>query len=136
MIEPRPEPETRERVLRYADDERIAIDGRIAELEREWNAERVLQANAAALSLAGLALGAFADRRWLGVPAAVLPFLIQHAVRGSCPPLALIRLLGVRSRKEIEEERHALKVVRGDLDDVLPARRTQDLERIVGAIRS
>jgi hypothetical protein len=38
----------------------------------------------------------------------------QHALQGWCPPLSAIRRLGVRSAAEIEEERTALRAIRGD----------------------
>jgi len=52
------------------------------------------------------------------LPAVVMIFLFQHAVQGWCPPLPLFRRMGKRTRHEIEEERHALKALRGDYDRV------------------
>src|SRR5690606_22609271 len=69
------------------------IDTRLAELDREWDIERALQANAATIAFAGVALGACGGRRWLLLPAAVTGFLFQHAVQGWCPPLPLLRRL-------------------------------------------
>lgn len=85
-----------------------AIDGRIRELEREWDIERGLDANAAGLALAGLALGIFADRRFFILPAIAAGLLLQHALRGRCPVIPLLRRLGFRSQREIEDERSAL----------------------------
>lgn len=90
------------------------IDSRLEDLDREWDVERVLEANAATLALSGVLLGAVADRRWLFLPAAVTAFLLQHAVQGWCPPIPIIRRLGVRTAAEIAEERYALKALRGD----------------------
>ena len=45
---------------------------------------------------------------------------LQHAVQGWCPPLAVWRRLGVRTQSEIDEERYALKALRGDFRDVRP----------------
>ena len=42
-----------------------AIGVRLAELDREWDIERTLEANAAALALAGVALGVAVDKRYL-----------------------------------------------------------------------
>jgi hypothetical protein len=36
-------------------------------------------------------------------------FMVQHALQGWCPPIALLRRLGVRTAREIEEERCELK---------------------------
>jgi hypothetical protein len=98
----------------YAD--RQAIDERIEELNREWDIERVLEANAASIALLGAALGATVNRRWFALPAIVAGFLLQHAVQGWCPPLPLLRKLGVRTAAEIHEEIVALKALRGDFD--------------------
>lgn len=91
-----------------------AIDARLAELDREWDIERRLEVNAALVGLAGVGLGAFVDKRWLLLPAAVSGFLLQHAVQGWCPPLPLLRRLGARTPDEINDERVALKALRGD----------------------
>lgn len=91
-----------------------AIDARLAELEREWDTERVLQAMAAGFTLTGLLLGSTVNRKWYALPGVVAAFLLQHALQGFCPPLPVIRALGVRTPLEIEEERFALKVARGD----------------------
>jgi hypothetical protein len=93
---------------------RAAIDARLAELEREWDTERLLQALAAGFTLSGIVLGSTVNRKWYALPGVVAAFLLQHAIQGWCPPLPLIRALGVRTPLEIEEERFALKVARGD----------------------
>ena len=85
------------------------IPARLAELDREWDIERALQANAAAVSLAGLGLAALVDRRLMVIPVAVAGFLMQHAIRGWCPPVPLLRRLGFRTAREICEERSGLQ---------------------------
>ena len=91
-----------------------AIEARLRELEREWDSERVLETLASSFTLTGLTLGVSVDRRWLALPGVVAAFLLQHALQGWCPPLPLIRALGVRTAYEIDEERTALKAARGD----------------------
>ncbi|HEX2114042.1 MAG TPA: hypothetical protein VHM01_06525 [Alphaproteobacteria bacterium] len=95
-----------------------AIDRRLEELDREWDIERTLEANAATLALGGVLLGAFVDRRWLVLPAAVTAFLLQHAIQGWCPPVPFFRRHGVRTTAEIDRERYALKALRGDFISV------------------
>jgi hypothetical protein len=94
------------------------IDDRLLKLEQEWDVERSLEANAASLALAGTVLGLIASRKFLLLPAVVTTFLLQHAIQGWCPPLVLLRRLGVRTMAEIEAERYALKVLRGDFQDL------------------
>lgn len=90
------------------------IDRRLRELDEEWDIERLLETNASTLAFIGVVLGATVDKRWLVVPALVTAFLFQHAVQGWCPPIPVLRRLGYRTSREIEVERVALKVLRGD----------------------
>ncbi|MCE9525193.1 MAG: hypothetical protein K8R36_03970 [Planctomycetales bacterium] len=106
--------QTEANVARYAELGDEAITHRLKELEDEWDIERTLEANAASISLLGLALGATVDRRLFVLPALVAGFLLQHAVQGWCPPISFFRRLGVRTATEIDEERFALKALRGD----------------------
>lgn len=106
------------------------IPRRLKELDEEWDIERAIEANAAVLGFAGVALGATSDRRWLTLPALVTAFLFQHAVQGWCPPVPILRRLGFRTAYEIEEERRALLAARGDFDD-LP----RSIERGPAALR-
>jgi hypothetical protein len=135
-------PPSRQRVARRtraADNERIrertersvtqaaqagahAMDERIAELDREWDVERALEANAATVALAGLGLGLLVNRRFLAIPAVVAGFLLQHALSGWCPPLPVLRRLGFRTVPEIDRERYALKALRGDFCAIRPGR--------------
>ena len=106
--------ETKDSVVRIAKQGPQAIDRRLQELEREWDIERVLETNAATAVLVGSALGAFVDRRFFALPTVVAGFLLQHALQGWCPPLPLFRRLGIRTAAEIDQERYALKALRGD----------------------
>lgn len=113
--------ETEQRLAYYA--EHVAeIDQRLIELDREWDIERTIEANAATLAFAGVALGATVDRRWLALPAMVTAFLFQHAVQGWCPPVPILRRMGFRTADEINRERYALKALRGDFQPVQAAK--------------
>jgi hypothetical protein len=128
-------PSTRRRVRRHTEetvnrriDDQIArnvrhfslhpdeIDDRLAELDQEWDIERMIEANASTLAFAGAALGAAVDKRFLVLPLAVTAFLFQHAVQGWCPPVPILRRFGFRTQDEINTERYALKALRGDFD--------------------
>ena len=106
--------EETERRLAYYETHSDEIPARLAELDREWDIERTLEANASTLAFTGVLLGTTVDRRWLALPALVSAFLFQHAVQGWCPPLPILRRLGFRTADEINEERVALKALRGD----------------------
>lgn len=92
------------------------IRQRLQQLEEEWDIERTIEANASSLILAGFGLGTFVDKRFYLLPAAVAGFLLQHALQGWCPPIPILRRLGFRTQTEIEEERYALKALRGDFE--------------------
>jgi hypothetical protein len=115
-INRRIEAATGERIRRLAGNP-LAIERRLRELDREWDLDRVLETNASLIAFAGVALAARRDWRWLILPALVTTFLFQHAVQGWCPPVPVLRRLGIRTAREIEIERVALKILRGDFDD-------------------
>jgi hypothetical protein len=100
---------TRASIEMYREASPERIERRLEELDREWDIERAIEANAASIALTGVLLGAFAHRRFLLLPAAVCAFLLQHALQGWCPPVPVLRRLGYRTQPEIEEERRALK---------------------------
>jgi len=112
--------QTVQRVLYYS-RHRAEIGDRLRQLDREWDIERLLETNASALAFLGILLGSLGSRRWLRLSAVVTAFLFQHAVQGWCPPIPLLRRLGVRTAREIEVERIALKALRGDFDHVSDA---------------
>lgn len=114
---------TQQHISQYKNLNPALIQKRLQELNREWDIEKVLKVNASCLALAGLALGTFVNRRWYLLPALVSTFLLQHGLQGWCPPLPLFRKLGIRTTQEINEERMALKVLRGDFEQAqhLPA---------------
>ena len=125
--------EIADRIRLYSQVDRDAITRRMEELDREWDMERVLETNAASFALTGTILGAFVNRKWLALPMIVTGFLLQHAVQGWCPPVPLLRRLGVRTRREIERERYALKVLRGDFDKII-AEENGDVEQLIATV--
>jgi hypothetical protein len=103
--------QTNSNIRRYANSSEEVINRRIKELDQEWDIERALEANASALALTGLLLGLTVNRKWLALPTVVLSFLLQHSLQGWCPPLPLLRRLGVRTRGEIDREKYELKAL-------------------------
>ena len=91
-----------------------ALVARLDKLDREWTVDRAVMLSfgiTGALS----ALLAMRELRRTGrvgpfgvLFATQLGFLINHAVRGWCPPLPILRRLGFRTGHEISEERVAL----------------------------
>jgi hypothetical protein len=99
-----------------------AIDRRLAELDREWDTDRALETEAATMGLVGLALGTFVRPQLLALPALVAAAVLMQATTGRYPLMPLFRRLGLRSSKEIERERYALKALRGDFAGMEPGR--------------
>lgn len=105
-------------------------DERIEALCAEWDIERVIQTGAGALMLASTALGLASNRKWFLVSGVTSTFLLMHALKGWCPVLPALRRLGVRTAEEIDCEKMALKLRRGDFSHV----DWQDTEMLVQAI--
>jgi len=126
---------TEARVRRISQGGPHAIQQRLDELDREWDIERLLETVAPTLSLTGLALGVLRDRRFLLVPLVVQAFFLQHAIQGWCPPMPVLRRLGVRTAEEISQERNALKALRGDYQSA-EMKQPNSAQRAVEAARS
>lgn len=116
---------TDQRVAAFQNASPAVLERRVSQLENEWDTERALEANAASIVIAGVFLGATISRKWFLLPGVVGIFLLQHALQGWCPPLPIMRGLGVRTQREIDEERMALKVMRGDFDRLIKSREAE-----------
>ena len=101
--------QTEEHMRQVAAAGRSAIERRLRELDEEWDIERWVETLAPSFTLLGLTLGLTKDRRWLLLPFVVQTFFLQHALQGWCPPIPILRQLGVRTVQEIEHERCCLK---------------------------
>ncbi|HEY4282675.1 MAG TPA: hypothetical protein VGM62_06375 [Chthoniobacterales bacterium] len=112
------ERQTTRRLVRASGQTSATISRRINELEDEWDVERWLEMNASALAFSGVVLGILVNKKFFAIPCIVLPFLFQHAVQGWCPPIPILRRRGVRTRREIDSEKYALKALRGDFSQV------------------
>lgn len=124
---------TIKRVWDYARKTPAEITRRIQELDREWDLERVLEAVAGGAALAGVALSGVRSRVWLLLPAAVLASLLQHALTRRCTAVNLVRALGVRTRREIDAEKYALRMLRGDFEKLQAV--TETSHRAIEAVR-
>lgn len=112
--------ETEARIMRLVAAGPEAIDARLVELDNEWDVERVLTTKAASIMIASALFSVAKGRGWLLLGGTVAAFLLQHSLQGWCPPLGIIRRMGYRTQREIDEERAALKLIRGDFDQIAP----------------
>jgi|SoiMethySBSTD1v2_1073268.scaffolds.fasta_scaffold354398_2 hypothetical protein len=90
------------------------IDARLEQLDQEWDIDRLLKVNGAGISLAGILFGLLGRKRWYVITLVVQSLLLQHAVQGNSAASALLERLGFRTSQDIEQERYALKALRGD----------------------
>ncbi len=85
---------------------------RLACLDREWDVDRTLMLLFPILGgvtlLTGLRKGRTRANGWLALFGVQVGFMAWHSLVGWCPPMAVLRRLGVRTQKEIAEERFAL----------------------------
>lgn len=85
-----------------------AVRERLEALDSEWSVERTSQLLWALTALAGLTLGGVNRQRWLAVSGASAGFLIQAAIFGWSPAHPILRRLGFRTPREIDQERETL----------------------------
>ena len=112
--------DTAARLQSCANAEPALIGERLTELDREWDTDRAIEAEASLVALAGLALGVLVRPAFLAIPTAVGAAVLTHAVSGWYPLLPVFRRLGIRTAREIERERYALKALRGDFQEMKP----------------
>jgi hypothetical protein len=108
--------ETSRNLLRYGSNI-PSIEQRIDDLEAEWDGDRSLMLIASLLSLAGISLGLAVHSYWMIVPIISSLLVLQQSFQGWCLATPLLRKMKIRSRQEIEIEKHALKALRGDYVD-------------------
>lgn len=121
------------RVMQYARKSREELSARIEQLDREWDLERFVEAGAGTLALTGVLMSGLKSRRWLFVSAVTLGALLQHSVTRRSLPVKALRAVGIRTRREIESEKYALRILRGDFDNVRSA--GEESHRAIEALR-
>jgi len=87
---------TRENLMAHATADRDQTDARLCRLEREWDTDRLIEAEGAVTALTGLALTLLVNRRFAVIPAMAAISIFTHATTGWYPLLPLFRRLGVR----------------------------------------
>ena len=95
---------TKERIERAADDPKYAKK-RLRRLDREWDIDRAVLLPLAAMGLGALVLARRGKRAYRFPLRAQVGFLLAYSLFGWCPPAAILRRLGFRTRQEIEAER-------------------------------
>lgn len=95
------------------------IEGQLKALDEMWELECYVELATAVTTLSGLLLHfATGKRRWLGLAAIGGVASLLHSLPIPDPVTPLLRGFGIWTRQEIERERHALKLLRGDYERV------------------
>lgn len=115
-----PENRTLDNIRFYGSLGREGIDERIRALDDEWDVERAVTVGLAGAGAAGLIMGLLGSRIWRLLAWAALPLLFLFGQDKWRPSDGILKSLGLRSRKEIQDEKYALKALRGDFREVEP----------------
>src|SRR6478672_8050980 len=124
-----------QRLACIADAGPQAIEDRLAQLESEWTAGRVTKAVIGVMIVVGLALAAFVNPWWLILPAVAGFFLLQYLFDRSSWLGKTFHAMGFRHGSEVDQEKMALKVLRGDfrhLPTVHDIENREDISRLEG----
>jgi hypothetical protein len=111
-----------------------AITDRLNQIENEWSAGRMTKATLGVLIIVGLGLGLL-NSWWLVVPALGGLLLLQYLFTRTSGLGVLFQQVGFRSGAEIDQERFALKALRGDfrhLPTVHELENREDIARFEG----
>jgi hypothetical protein len=124
-----------QRLACIADAGPQAIEDRLAELDCEWTAGRVTKVVIGAIIVAGFALAALVSPWWLILPAVGGLFLLQYVFAPTSWVGTALHRLGFRAGAEVDQEKTALKVLRGDfrhVPTVLDIENRDDISRLEG----
>ena len=112
-----------------------AIRERLDQLDREWTTGRASKATAGLMIVAGLALTAVFSPWWLVLTAAGGLLLLPYLFGRRSPLGGLFHRFGFRRGSEIEQEKVALKALRGDFQNVTTVQQVvnqDDISRLEG----
>ncbi|ELR19592.1 uncharacterized protein ACA1_197720 [Acanthamoeba castellanii str. Neff] len=125
---------TVDRVAYFKDMSPELMTTRLGDLDREWTIHRLVALVVGLVSAGGL-LGGW----WYGHHSCYLIALVsslvllQHAITGWSPLVPPLRLLGVRTEKEVNAERIGLRLARGDFAQVGQSRADEIVARDLSA---
>jgi hypothetical protein len=123
-----------QRLACLADAGPQAIDDRLAELDREWTAGRMTKAAMGVVIVLGLLL-AILNPWWLILPTAGGLLLLPYLFGRTSWLGKMFHEMGYRSGYEVDQEKMALKVLRGDfrhLPTLHDIENQEDISRLEG----
>lgn len=124
-----------QRLACLADAGPQAISERIEELDTEWTAGRATKATIGVLIVIGFGLTALLGPWWLILPAVGGVFLLQYLFSRTSWLGKVFHEMGFRTGSEVDQEKVALKILRGDfrqLPTVHDIENREDISRLEG----
>lgn len=122
--------EFEQHLARLAEGGPGAIAERLCYLDREWTSGRMTKATTGLLILAGLPLTIFVNPWFAVIPAVGGLLLAENLIARRSRVGGLFAAMGYRSGVEIDEERFALKALRGDFKHLPTVHDIEDREAI------
>jgi hypothetical protein len=123
-------PTLQDRIAFCADSGIDAINERLAVLEREWPAGRMVKVTLGVAIVTGFFLAAYRDPLWLLLPLLSGVFLLQYCFFRSSMLTELFHALGFRSGCTIDDERLLLRALRGDFRNLPTVHEVADKDAI------
>lgn len=119
-----------DRLAKIAANGPTAIGHRLEELDNEWTTGRAVKASTGLCLVAGFALAAFLSPWWLVLPAAAGVALVHYLFFRRSWLAELFSAAGLRTGAEIEDERIALRVLRGDFQHLPTVFQVEDRDAV------
>jgi len=107
-----------------------AINDRLNTLEAEWTAGRMAKATLGVVIFAGFALATLHDPLWMILPAVAGALLLQYVFWRGGLLTEFFCKLGFRSSTAIDEERYALRTLRGDFRNLPTVYEVEDPQSV------
>jgi len=102
----------------YKDCDNALLTNRIRRLNSEWDIERCIGLGAGLSVLIASILGIKKGRSMFMITGVVAFFVLVHTIQGWCSSVTFLRSLNVRTSEEIGNEKTALKLARGDFNNI------------------
>jgi hypothetical protein len=123
-------PDLESRLKHLIDAGPAAIDQRLRQLDREWSVGRVTKVSAAVLIALGLFLALWLNPWWAILAGLTCLALLQYLVAPTSVLGETVRRLGFRPGSEIEQERLALRLLRGDFSHLPTLHDVEDRDAV------
>jgi hypothetical protein len=117
-------------LARIAESGPAAVQERLCQLDREWTSGRMTKVTVGLLIISGSALAVFVNPWFAFVPVMSGLLLAQYLFTRRDWLGMLFSSMGYRSGSAIDEERYALKVLRGDFKHLPTLQDIEDREAI------